>query len=85
MAEMAPYYRTLSSGPSPLLPLDQELLTKMEEANQTELDTLSTKLAEAEKTEGESEVSDILRARATYLTRIGDFVRLSSPPPILIH
>jgi len=44
----------------------------MEKANEEELKKLDERLAEAEKTEGETEIADALRARATYLTRIGD-------------
>ena len=35
----------------------------------------TNRLAEAENVEGESEISDALKARANYLTRIGDKVR----------
>jgi len=38
---------------------------------------LDDRLAEVEKTEGESEISDALKARANYLTRIGDKVPIS--------
>ena len=44
----------------------------MEVAN--ELKKLDEQLAEAEKIEGESEISDTLKARANYLTKIGDKV-----------
>ena len=47
--------------------------------NKEELKKLDARLAEAEKTEGESEIADALRARATYLTRIGDKVRARLP------
>lgn len=40
--------------------------------NKAELESLDTRLAEAEKTEGESDVADLLRSRAMYLVRIGD-------------
>lgn len=69
---MAPYYRIVTSA-SALSP-DQPLLESMEKANKEELDKLDERLAEAEKTEGESEISDALKARANYLTRIGDKV-----------
>ncbi|KAH8116757.1 proteasome 26S subunit [Phellopilus nigrolimitatus] len=51
---------------------DKALLEKMEAANAEELKKLDERLQEAEKTEGETEIADALRARATYLTRIGD-------------
>ena len=71
--EMGPYYRIITSASS-LLPLDQSLLDSMEKENEEELKKLDDRLAEAEKIEGESEISDALKARANYLTRIGDKV-----------
>ncbi|EPQ57701.1 PCI-domain-containing protein [Gloeophyllum trabeum ATCC 11539] len=68
--QMAPYYRIVTSTSA--LPLDQSLLDSMEKANKEELEKLDERLAEAEKTEGETEISDVLRARANYFTRIGD-------------
>jgi 26S proteasome regulatory subunit N7 len=47
----------------------------MEQTNKDELEKLDERLKEAETTEGESEISDALKARANYLTRIGDKVR----------
>ncbi len=47
---------------------------RLEKLNEEELKKLDERLAEAEKTEGESEIADALKARATYLTRIGDKV-----------
>ena len=73
---MGPYYRIITSASS-LLPLDQSLLDSMEKENTEELKKLDDRLAEAEKTEGESEISDALKARANYLTRIGDKVPIS--------
>jgi 26S proteasome regulatory subunit N7 len=46
----------------------------MEKENEEELKRLDERLEEAEKTEGETEIADALKARATYLTRIGDKV-----------
>jgi 26S proteasome regulatory subunit N7 len=69
---MAPFYRTVTSGS--VLELDESLLKSMEEGNEAELKRLDERLKEAEETEGESEISDILKARANYLTRIGDKV-----------
>ncbi|KLO09707.1 proteasome 26S subunit [Schizopora paradoxa] len=54
------------------IPEDKGLLEKLEKRNEEELKKLDERLAEAEKTEGESEIADALKARATYLTRIGD-------------
>jgi len=69
---MAPYYRHITPVS---FPLDQNLLDDMEKANEEELKRLDERLADAQKTEGESEISDALKARANYLTRIGDKVR----------
>jgi 26S proteasome regulatory subunit N7 len=74
--DMGPYYRIITSASS-LLPLDQSLLDSMEKDNEEELKKLDDRLAEAEKIEGESEISDALKARANYLTRIGDKVPIS--------
>jgi 26S proteasome regulatory subunit N7 len=71
---MGPYYKSVTSA-SNILPLDKSLLAEMEAANEEELKKLDERLAEAEKIEGESEISDALKARANYLTRIGDKVR----------
>ncbi|KAH7889127.1 26S proteasome subunit RPN7-domain-containing protein [Phlebopus sp. FC_14] len=68
--KMAPYYRLVTSAGA--LPSDPELLESMEKANEEEIKKLDERLAEAEKTEGESEISDALKARANHLTRIGD-------------
>ena len=73
LVEMAPYYRIVTSHSA--LPLDQALLDTMEQQNKDELQKIGDRLAEAEKREGETEISDALRAKATYLTRIGDKVR----------
>jgi 26S proteasome regulatory subunit N7 len=69
---MAPYYKLIAPA---ALPLDQSLLDEMTKANEEELKELDERLAEAEQTEGESEISDALKARANYLTRIGEKVR----------
>jgi 26S proteasome regulatory subunit N7 len=69
--QMGPYYRIIPSA-FPLLPFDQSLLDSIEKDNAEELKKLDDRLAEAEKIEGESEISDALKARANYLTRIGD-------------
>ncbi|KAG6876113.1 hypothetical protein C0992_000924 [Termitomyces sp. T32_za158] len=69
--QMAPYYKIITSTSSALTP-DAALLASMEAANAEELKKLDERLSEATTTEGESEISDALRARANYLTRIGD-------------
>lgn len=68
--QMAPYYKIVTSHSA--LQLDQTLLDTMEQQNKDELQKIEDRLAEAEKQEGETEISDALRAKATYLTRIGD-------------
>ena len=77
---MAPYYKIVTSHSA--LSLDQALLDTMEQQNKDELQKIEDRLAEAEKQEGETEISDALRAKATYLTRIGDKVRACFIPPI---
>jgi 26S proteasome regulatory subunit N7 len=72
---MSPYYKKLTSTPScSVLQIDQETLDSMEKTNADELQRLDERLAEAQKTEGESEISDALKARANYFTRIGEKV-----------
>jgi len=71
---MAPWYKSIAECTTGLK-LDAALLDRLAAQNKTELDALDARLAEAEKIEGESEISDVLRARAAYLTRIGDKVR----------
>ncbi|KAG2121941.1 26S proteasome subunit RPN7-domain-containing protein [Suillus clintonianus] len=68
--KMAPYYKLVTS--SGALTPDSALLESMEKDNEEELKKLDERLAEAEKQEGESEISDALKARANHLTRIGD-------------
>lgn len=71
--QMAPYLKQITSLPSsPLHQLDPSILSSLEKANEEELAKLDARLEEAEKTEGETEISDALKARANYLTRIGD-------------
>jgi 26S proteasome regulatory subunit N7 len=71
---MAPFYKSITSSPAVLKP-DVELLASLEKSNQVELSALDARLASAQETEGESEISDALKARANYLTRIGDVER----------
>jgi 26S proteasome regulatory subunit N7 len=87
---MAPYYRFLTStselaastsiptspptNTSHLLPFDQQLYDEMAAKNKEELESFDKRLEEAEKTEGESDVADLLRGKAMYLVKIGDRV-----------
>ena len=73
--QMAPYYRLVVAAN--VLPLDQALLDELEKENSAELERLDKVLKEAEETEGESDIADALRAKASYLTRIGEKVRAS--------
>ena len=50
-------------------------MDSLEKANEEELKRLDERLEAAEKTEGEAEISATLKARADYLTKIGDKVR----------
>jgi 26S proteasome regulatory subunit N7 len=77
--DMTAYYRIVTSIRA--LTSDPSLLETMEKANKEELEKLDQRLAEAEKTEGESEISDALRAKANYFTRIGDKVSARRCPP----
>jgi len=76
---MAPYLKLIpSQTPSGLSSSSQitaqALLEKLEAKNKSTLEEIATKLEEAEKTEGETEISDALRAKANYLTKIGNKV-----------
>ena len=75
--QMAPYYRLVVAAN--VLPLDQTLLDRLEKENTAELERLDKVLKEAEETEGESDIADALRAKASYLTRIGEKVVLLLP------
>ena len=75
---MPPYYHLVTSSAtqsSPLLALDAALLELMEKANKEELDKLDERLTEAQKTEGESEISNALKVKANHLMRVGEKVR----------
>jgi hypothetical protein len=69
------YYKLLTRENEPTLHLNKALLEKMGERNKAELTPFDEKLKEAEEMEGETEIADILRDRAMYLTKIGDKVR----------
>ncbi|KAF9034622.1 26S proteasome subunit RPN7-domain-containing protein [Panaeolus papilionaceus] len=70
--DMTPYYKSITAASPKLFPPDASLLQAMESKNAEELKKLDERLEEAQKIEGESEISDALKARANYLTRIGD-------------
>ncbi|EIN06975.1 proteasome 26S subunit [Punctularia strigosozonata HHB-11173 SS5] len=68
--EMAPYYRIVTA--SGALPLDEKLLAELETKNKEELESFEKRIEEAKAIEGETDVAELLRAKATYLTRIGE-------------
>lgn len=74
--EMAPYLSmllsdfTLSSVLHP--PIPDTLLPSLKSKNEEELKRLKEKFEDAEANLGETELSDALRAKATYLARIGE-------------
>lgn len=47
--------------------------------NEEELKRLDEKIADAEQNHGETELSDALRAKASYIAKIGETVRAGSP------
>ncbi|KAJ7105738.1 26S proteasome subunit RPN7-domain-containing protein [Mycena crocata] len=55
-----------------VLPFDTSILEELEKKNSAALEKLDERLKHAQETEGESEISDALRGRANYLTKIGD-------------
>lgn len=67
--EMAPYIRAAG-----LKPPKADLLPALEKKNAEELESIETKLKDAEENLGESEVSELLRSKAMYLCRIGSKV-----------
>ncbi|KIY50016.1 PCI-domain-containing protein [Fistulina hepatica ATCC 64428] len=68
--EMGPYCATLQSAN--ICPIDDAALSSIRTKNTAKLVELDAALVAAEKTEGETEISDALKARANYLTQIGD-------------
>lgn len=55
---------------------DEAFLARLDAKNKEQLEKLEEKIKEAEKTEGESEIAEAWRAKAAYLTRIGEKVGL---------
>jgi hypothetical protein len=72
---LALYYCIVTSAAA--LPPDETLLAAIEKGDKEEVDKIDQRLAETEKTEGESEISDALKAHDNHLTQIGDSVRPS--------
>jgi 26S proteasome regulatory subunit N7 len=69
---MAPYYPIIAEELN--VPVDQELLKSMEQANAEALTKLEEKIADAEQNLGETEVNDGLLAKAEHYAEIGDKV-----------
>jgi len=68
--QMAPFYLTIAEELK--VPVDQELLKSMEQANAEALQKLEEKIADAEQNLGETEVNDGLLAKAEHFADIGD-------------
>ncbi|KAI6045897.1 26S proteasome subunit RPN7-domain-containing protein [Pisolithus marmoratus] len=66
---MAPYYRVLTSSSE--IGVDPELLESMEKENEDNSRSWTNAWLKPRR-QGESEISDALKARANHLTRIGD-------------
>lgn len=78
---MSAYYRlVVESG---VVQLDQAFLDKMEKENNEELERLDKKLKESEEMEGETDIAECLRAKAFYLTRIGEKVKNMSTRTVI--
>lgn len=73
---MAPFLEKLLADPALDLKPDAGLLDRLKAKNQQELERLDNTLKDAKENLGEIEVSDALRARASYLSKIGDQVRV---------
>lgn len=71
---MVPFYKWVCSDVG--RPLDSSLLAEMEEMNRKELEQLEEKIEDSEKNFGETEQRDALMAKAEYLCRVGDKVRV---------
>ncbi|KAJ7581469.1 26S proteasome subunit RPN7-domain-containing protein [Mycena floridula] len=70
--EMAPYYESITAATESPLTLNSALLEKIKAANVETLASLDAQLESAKEREGESEISEVLKARANFLTRIGE-------------
>lgn len=69
---MAPYYEHVCNELQ--ITIDQGMLSKMKEANKTEIDRLEEAVKDAEENLGEIEIRDTKIAKAEYLSKIGDKV-----------
>lgn len=69
---MSPFYTLMSDELK--IPLDKDLLARMQQANQEELTKLDERIKDAEQNLGETEVNEGLLAKAEYLAKIGQKV-----------
>lgn len=67
---MAPYLRSINST-------NTSLIDTLTAKNEKQLSDFDEKLKDAEENLGDSEVSELLRSKAMYMTRIGE--KVSSP------
>ncbi|KAJ1959932.1 proteasome regulatory particle subunit [Dispira parvispora] len=70
LGNMAPWYPTICEDLQ--VKVDDAALTRMKQANESQLKEFEEQLADAEENLGETEVSDLLLKKAHYLAEIGD-------------
>ena len=70
---MGPYYEYVCSQLQ--FPVDQNVLSKMKDINQKEIEKLEEAVKDAEGNLGEIEIRDAKIAKAEYLSTIGDKVK----------
>ena len=70
--EMAPFYEKLCEQLK--WPVDQALLQQTRTANTEQINKFAAQMEDAEKNLGETEIRDILLAKAEYLCKIGEKV-----------
>ncbi|CAH7675234.1 26S proteasome regulatory subunit N7 [Phakopsora pachyrhizi] len=76
--EMGPFLETILKSDSETISekfkriVPEELLSNLKKKNQETLDLLELKLKESNEDLGETEISDVLKSKAIYLSRIGD-------------
>lgn len=72
---MAPFLESLlENGVLPRDNQTSQLLTKLQQANKEKFDSFEAKLQDAKENQGETEVAEAIKARATHLAQIGDKV-----------
>lgn len=73
---MAPFYREVATDLN--WKLDTDLYERMKKANEEKLKQLDEAIEDAEKNLGETEIRDSMLAKAEYLCKIGDKVKIFS-------